>query len=113
MICNFCPNGVGPLRTDKTLVEDPQYVGPEGHSREECLECYCYACQKRRAEFSRWDLGSGKVRRALSFMTEGFTQKEAAQKVGMTTRTLQRRMKKLRGNPEMLAELGLFYVYRG
>ena len=97
----------GPLRFDKTLVEDSHYVGQFGHSLGECFECFCDSCMKRRYAFARWDKKGGALFLAISFKAQGFTQKESARMAGISLSTLKRQLKKFRENPKLLSHFGL------
>jgi len=82
-----CPKCEGANHADlnKDVVHDPLYTGPEGHCPEDwCGECWEYARKQLRDEPAR------RRRYAFYLITEGFTQSQVAEKMGVTDRTIRR-----------------------
>ena len=80
MICVRCG---GPKRADDTIVQDPLYHGTFPHAPAElCLDCW---------EASKYVFQNKENRRSWAFwlIAHGYTQKEAALRVGCTSRTIR------------------------
>ena len=100
MTCAIC---TGPLRADGTIVNDPAYTGPIGHAPQSvCLDCYINATQKSKEK----DLEARRLHKsrqkhdrlilAILWIKEGYTQKESAQKAGVSTSKLEKFLHSIR-----------------
>ena len=104
-----CPNCEGKNHTDqnKETVHDPRYTGPEGHCPEDwCEECWEYARKwmrdrpRRRQKYAFW------------LIREGFTQKQAGEKLGVADRTI-RRWKKTEQDRILMSDFPPSRVHKG
>jgi len=94
-----CPVCGGPFRSNKTIVHDPLYLGPFGHSpKYVCHDCWCEA----------WEVPSKRRNRQLAaiiLLAEGYTQKEVAVLVGSGRRTIQSWIYAWRKNPKEFSRI--------
>jgi len=65
-VCNTCG---GPQRSDRTIVFDPRYRGPEGHS----IPGQCYDCHAR-----AWEDGLGWLAVILGMTSKQFLRTPAS-----------------------------------
>lgn len=98
--CAIC---TGPHRHDNTTVKDPAYHGPMGHAPQTvCLDCYINATQKsyeREIEAQLLHKSRQKHDRlilAILWLKEGYTQKEASRKSGISTSALEKYLHSIR-----------------
>ena len=111
MACLLCP---GPRRSDGTPVADPLYTGPAGHfirlsptvtmrAEAVCLECWLWHWWEQGQRGDATDY-------LFSLLLAGLRQPEIAAKLGISERTLRRRLAALRRNPDkvriLLADFG-------